>query len=134
MDNMPVLKIAQNDNGDFKIFYNLFVKNLKKNKIYTFGSYGEDPLVIKANENTINKLIENQKKLWLVEEERKDNQINITSYYDKVYFPNGLEGKYNAIDDTITYYENEYSCKKEIESTKYGERIIYTCDYTRGEE
>lgn len=134
MDNMPVLKIAQNDNGDFKIFYNLFVKNLKKNKIYTFGPYGKDPLVIKANENTINKLIENQKKLWLVEEERKDNQINITSYYDKVYFPNGLEGKYNAIDDTITYYENDYSCKKEIESTKYGERIIYNCDYTREEE
>lgn len=134
MDNMPVLKVSQNDNGDFKRFYNLFIKNLKKNKIYTFGTYGEDPLVIKANENTINKLIENQKKLWLVEEERKDNEINIYVYYDKVYFPNGLEGKYNAVDDTITYYENEYSCKKEIESTKYGERIIYTCDYIRGEE
>ena len=134
MDEMPVIKVSQVDNGNPRAFYNLFIKNLKKNKIYTFGEYGEDPLIIKANEDTINKLIENQKKLFLIEEERQDNQINVIVHDDKVYFPHGLEGKYNAIDDTITYDVDDYSCKKEIESTKYGERIIYTCDYKEEEE
>ncbi len=133
MDKMPVVKISQNDNGDFKKVYNLFIKNLKKNKVYTFAEYGNDPLVIKANEEIINKLIENQKKLWLVEEERVDNEINVIVHEDKVFFSEGLEGDYNAVDDTITYSMENYSCKKEIESTKYGERIIYTCNY-RGEE
>ena len=75
-----------------------------------------------------------KKKLYLIEEERQDNEINVIVHDDKVYFANGLEGKYNAIDDTITYDVEDYSCKKEIESTKYGERIIYTCDYKEEEE
>ena len=129
MDKMPVLKINQSDNGNVKSFYDLFIKNLKKNKIYTFGEYGNDPLIIRANEITISKLLENQKKLYLVEEERIDNQIYIKVHDDKVYFKNGLRGEFNALDDTITYEVENYSCKKEIEATSYGEKIIYICNY-----
>lgn len=42
---------------------------------------------------------------------------------------NGLKEQYNAIDDTIKYEEENYSCIKELEKTEYGDRIIYTCDY-----
>ena len=129
MDKMPVITIVENDNGDVKAFYNLFIKNLKKNKIYTFGEYGNDPLVIKANEDTINKLIDNQKKLYLVEENRHDNEIDVIVHDSKVHFKNGLRGEYNGLDDTIKYDEENYSCNKDIEKTEYGEKFIYTCDY-----
>ena len=36
MDEMPVIKVSQVDNGNPRAFYNLLIKNLKKNKIYTF--------------------------------------------------------------------------------------------------
>ena len=134
IDKLPVVRVGQFDNGKVKRFYNLFIKNLKKNKVYTFAEYGRDPLVIKANEETINKLIENQKKLYLIEEERIENEINIKTHGSKVYFKNGLDGEYNGIDDTIEYEEEDYSCKKEIENTKYGEKIIYICDYNEEDE
>ena len=134
MDKMPVIEVSQTDNGNIKAFYNFMIKNLKKNKIYAIDEYGDDPLVIKANEETINKLIENQKKLYLIEEERVENEINIKIHDDKVYFPNGLEGEYNALNDTIENIPENYSCKKEIENNKYGERYIYTCDYKEEEE
>lgn len=133
IDNMPVVMVQEENRNKFKIYYELFINNLKENKLFTFENYGNDPLIIRANGNTISKLIENQKKLYLVEESMKDNEIDITIRQDKVYFEYGLEGKYNAIDDSIEYNEENYSCKKAIETTKYGERIIYTCDYTEEE-
>ena len=129
MDKMPVLMLEEESKNDFKLYYELFINNLKENKIYTFENYGNDPVVIRANENTIRKLIENQKKLYLVEEKEENNEISITVRQDKVFFEQGLEGEYNALDDTIEYDVENYSCKKALETTKYGERIIYTCDY-----
>ena len=128
IDNIPVVKVTEFEDGSFKAFYNLFIDNLKKNKIYTFDNYGNDPLVIKANENTINKLIENQKKLYLVEENRNENEIDIRVHDDKVHFPNGIEGSYNALDDSFIYEDENYSCVKSIEVTKYGEKYIYVCN------
>lgn len=129
MDNMPVVMVEEEGRNNFKVYYELFVNNLKENKIYTFSNYGNDPVVIRANENTIRNLIENQKKLYLIEEKFENNEIDVTVHQDKVFFEHGIEGEYNALDDTITYDVENYSCKKAIESTKYGERIIYTCDY-----
>lgn len=129
MDKMPVLMLEEESKNDFKLYYELFINNLKENKIYTFENYGNDPVVIRANENTIRKLIENQKKLYLVEEKEENNEISITVRQDKVFFEQGLEGEYNALEDTIEYDVENYSCKKALETTKYGERIIYTCDY-----
>lgn len=129
IDKMPVLISEQDSKGNFKIFYNLFVDNLKKNKIYTLENYGNDPLVIRANEETINNLLQNLKKVYLVEEKVENDGISIKIHGEKVVFPGGLEGEYNAVDDTLKYNEEGYSCKKEIEKTEYGERIIYTCNY-----
>ena len=129
MDNLPIIMVQEESKSDFKKIYKLFIKNLKNNKLVTFNGYGNDPLVIKANENTINILIENLKKLYLIEEIKEENIIKVTIKNDKVFFTNGLEGSYNGIDDTIKYNVENYSCKKEIEVTEYGDRIIYTCDY-----
>ena len=72
--------------------------------------------------------------LYLVEEHKDGDIINITIKDDKVHFIYGLNGEYNAINDTIKYDVEDYTCKKEIEVTNYGEKINYTCDYIREEE
>ena len=129
MDQLPVIKVEENSKNDLKTFYNLFVNNIKQNKIFTFNEYGNDPLVIKANEETINHLIENLEKLYLIEKNVDGNEINIITHLEKVYFENGLDGEYNAIDDSIKYDAEDYSCTKKIEKTEFGDRIVYTCDY-----
>ena len=133
MDQMPIIRVNQNEIENMKVYFDLFMKKLKENKVITFSNYGNDPLIIKANQTTINNLIENLKKLYLVEETNNGNEIIISTVLDKVYFKNGLEGEYNAINDTIHYEEDGYTCAKNIEVTEYGERIIYTCDYIEEE-
>lgn len=133
MDKLPVIKVDEYGNDDIKAYYDLYIKYLKKNKIVSFNNYGDDPLVIKANEDTVNKLINNLKLLYLVEEKRDNNEINIIEKDYKVYFKGDINVDYNALDDTIKYESDVYSCKKEIEVTEYGERIIYTCDYKEEE-
>lgn len=133
INKLPVSIIEQNNKNDFKFFYNFYIDNLRKNKVYMFSNYGNDPLTIKANENTINNLIINLKKLYLVDEKINNNEIDIKIYHDRVFFENGLRGEYNGIDDSIKYDVENYICKKEIESTSYGERIVYDCDYEEDE-
>ena len=130
MDNMPVIHIRHEAKSNFKAYFDLLIDNLKENRIISLENYGNDPLIIKANEETINKLRDNQKKLYLVKEEINENEIDVSTVLDKVYFKNGLNGEYYAFDDSIKYNEPNYSCNKEIEKTEYGERIIYICDYT----
>lgn len=134
IDHLPVINVTEESMGGPKEFFNLYLENLKKNKLVTFNGYGNDPLVIKANESTINKLINNMKLLYLVEEHKDGDIINITIRDDKVHFIYGLNGEYNAINDTIKYDVEDYTCKKEIEVTNYGEKTNYTCDYIREEE
>ena len=134
MDKLPVIKVTETYKDGAKEFYEFFIKNLKDNKVYTFDEYGEDSLVIKANEATVNKLRDNLKKLYLVEEKTNNNEIDVTIHQSKVHFKYGLEGEYNGIDDTITYDEDDYTCKREIEATPYGDRIIYICNDVEEED
>ncbi len=134
MDNLPVITVLEESNAGPKMIFNLYIENLKQNKLVTFNGIGNDPLVIKANESTINKLIYNMKLLYLVEEEKNDNIINIAIKDDKVHFINGLKGEYNALDDSIKYDVSNYTCKKEIVVTEFGDSINYTCDFTEEEE
>ena len=133
-DMMPVLQVTESSKDPFIFFKEVILKNLKDNKIYTLEDYGNDPLVVKANEKTINKLRNNLKKLYLVEEKKKNNEIDITVHEDRVYFFNGFDGEYNAINDTIHYYDEGYRCKKEIEATSYGDKIIYNCSWIEEDE
>ena len=133
VDKMPTIKVTEEMDADIFKMYDFFINNLKKNKIYSFENYGDDPLVIRANTNTINKLIENLKIVYLTEEKINENEVNITTHQYKVFFNNYLEGDYNAVTDTITNTPEGYSCMKNIESTQYGDRIIYTCNFTEEE-
>ena len=133
-DMMPVVQVVESNKNNFEFIKEIIFKNIKNNKIYTFEDYGNDPLVVRANENTINKLRDNLKKLYLIEEKKNNNEIDITVHEDRVYFYNGFDGEYNAVNDTIRYYDEDYRCKKEIEKTSYGDKIIYNCSWIEEEE
>ena len=129
INKVPVVVVQRVGKNNMRDYYDLFVKNIKENKMFSLDIDGDDPLIIKANETTINKLRDNLKRLYLIEEKMSDNEITIVTKMRKVHFTNDLDGEYNALDDTIKYYDDDYSCNKEIEKTEYGERIIYVCNY-----
>ena len=133
MDKLPVIKVNEYGKNDLKAYYELFIKNLKKNRVISFNNYGNDPLVLKANENTVNKLISSLKLLYLVDETKENNEINILIKDYRVYFKGDANVEYNALEDSVKLESENQSCKKEIEVTEYGERIIYTCDYNEEE-
>ena len=124
-DGMTVKIFSSRFNGNYKNIYNEFMRNLKKNKIISINNDNE--VTIKANENTIKKLIDNLKKIYLIEENVDANTIKITLHDSKVYFPNGIDGEYDARTDTLNLIDENDQCDRSINSTKWGDRIIFTC-------
>ena len=55
-------------------------------------------------------------------------EIQIKDY--KTYFPYGLEGYYDARDDSLHLENIEgYNCIRSITETEWGDKIIYSCNY-----
>ena len=136
-NNMPTVYVYDDTGWSYKEIYNFYVKNLKKNKIYTLNDYGKDPLVVRANEKTIKKLIDNLKIVYLLKETAEDGIIKIDLEEKRVQFENwNYEGEYDAINDTITYRDDDddYRCEKKVESTDLGDKIIYSCNWKNEEE
>lgn len=125
-DMMSVFYLAHNSNFQFKNIYHDFISNLKKNRI-VINQDSSSPVVIRGNEETISKLIYNLEKLYLIEKNQNDNTISVVLKNSKVYFPYGIEGKYDARNDTLIFEREGDSCNRSVESTEYGEKIIYTC-------
>ena len=134
-DNMPEAIIHEKFSGDVKKEINKFFKDLKNNKIYINNSLGKDSYItVYGNENTINKIIDDTKKLYLIQYEEKDDYKLVKIMDDRVYIYNDyydddfdFEIKYNALNDTITGDTNNI-CKKEYEETPYGNKLIIRCN------
>ncbi len=124
-DQMNVLNIYHEFNGNHKDLYLDFVNDLKKNQIFLHDNEVH-PITIQANEKTIHQLIDNLKKLYLVEEKVTDQVITIQIHDSKVYFPNGSDVLYDARTDTLIKDE-DVVCERSIQNTEWGERILYTC-------
>ena len=135
-NNIPVVDIYEENKNTVSFIEKEILKNIKNNKIYTYEDLDKQPIVIKANEKTITNLINNLKKLYLVEEVRNGNEITITTHGERVIFSYGLAGEYDSIHDKIKYEEDDsnYKCIKQIEATSYGDRIVYICDYNEEDE
>jgi len=117
MDQMKEIRIRETFNGNFKELFKLLKKDLKKNQLHIQTEYNDysEITTIKANETTIQKLVENLKKLYLVEEKKDENTWHIELRDDKVYLPNGIDGYYDARDDSIHPNDIEnYECIRSI--------------------
>ena len=123
-DQMTVIHVSHEFNGNFRDFYLDFVKDLKNNQIFLHDNEVH-PITIQANEKTIHQLVDNLKKLYLVEEETTDQMIMIQIHDSKVYFPNGY-GMYDARSDTLIK-DDDVVCERSIQNTNWGDRILYTC-------
>lgn len=126
-DEMNMLYVYSAFKGNYKDIYNKFVNDLKDNKIYFNNSSYDNCLTIKANQDTINKLISNLGKMYLVEEINNENGFNIITHESKVYFQYGIDGSYDAREDKLYLDDDDIQCERSIKRTKYGERIIYKC-------
>ena len=128
---MNGILLFEDFNRDFMKLYKTVVNDLSRNQIHVSYDYdNKDPLVITANSNTINKLIDNLKKIYLVKEEVVDGSTNISIIDSKVYFPNGVHGYYNAsVDELVLDDISNYSCVRSIKETPYGDQIIYSCGW-----
>ena len=132
MDQMKEVRIRETFNGNFKELFKLLKEDLKKNQLHIQTEYNDysEITTIKANETTIQKLVENLKKLYLVEENKEENTWHIELRDDKVYLPNGIDGYYDARDDSIHLNDIEnYECIRSITETEWGDKIIYNCHY-----
>ena len=132
MDQMKEVRIRETFNGNFKELFKLLKEDLKKNQLHIQTEYNDysEITTIKANETTIQKLVENLKKLYLVEENKDENTWHIELRDDKVYLPNGIDGYYDARDDSIHLNDIEnYECIRSITETEWGDKIIYNCHY-----
>ena len=119
-------------NGNIKEIINILKNDLKKNQIHIQTDYSEimKPTIIKGNADTIEKLVTNLKKLYLVEEINEENITHINVVDNKYEFPNGIRGYYNINEDALQLDDNEnYECTKYMQETKLGNKIIYNCHY-----
>lgn len=131
-DGMPTIYFYDNFNGNFPEVIKFFSKDLKKNQIHINFSDSDNALTIYANNNTLNKLIENTKKLYLFELTEEDGYRNLIIHDDRVYIHSMVDISYNALDDTI---EGDFDniCKREYKDTKYGQKMFIDCSYPEGQ-
>lgn len=134
MDNMKEVYLWTTSTGNYKDIFDIIINDLKKNQIHANYDYIEEEIItIEANEETIHKLIQNLQKLYLVSTKVTDNKTLIQIKDSKVYFPNGIDGTYDAIEEKLNLNppKEEYDCIRSTQTTEWGEKIIYTCNYNK---
>ena len=126
-DNMPTTYFYEEFNGDISAAVKLVENDLKKNQIHVNYSTGiVDVVNIYANSETINKVIENTKKLYLISVVEEDGYYKVTFNDDRVYIEAGNGITYNALTDTINGNEDG-RCKVTYSDTEYGTKMYITC-------
>ena len=126
-DNMPTTYFYEEFNGDISAAVKLVENDLKKNQIHVNYSTGTvDVVNIYANSETINKVIENTKKLYLISVVEEDGYYKVTFNDDRVYIEAGNGITYNAITDTVLGNEDG-RCKVTYSDTEYGTKTYITC-------
>ena len=131
-DKMPVIRFYDNFNGNIPEVIRFFSNDLKKNQLHINYSGSDRVINIYANSETLNKLIENTKKLYLFELTEEDGYRKLDIKDDRVYIHSEVDVEYDALEDKI---ENDYDniCKREFEDTQYGQKMIINCFYPESE-
>lgn len=129
-DEMKGYFVTTSSNLNFKKVYNLLIKDLKNNIIRDYGGSEIDNLKVIANEETINKLMENTSKIYLFDKEKIDGGYRTSNYDYKVeinYNSCYGDATYNAIDDTLDIESKSCNCERRTIETSRGTRVEFYC-------
>lgn len=129
-DEMKGYFVTTSSNLNFKKVYNLLIKDLKNNIIRDYGSSEIDNLKVSANEETINKLMDNTSKIYLFDKEKIDGGYRTSNYEYKVQINYNScygEASYNAINDTLDIESNSCNCERRTIETSRGTRVEFYC-------
>lgn len=126
-DNIPTIHFYDNFNGNIPEVIKFFSNDLKKNQLHVNFSGARDVITIYGNSETINKIIENTKKLYLIEIIEEDGYKNLVIRDDRVYINSMIDINYNAITDTIEG-DDDNICTREVKDTQYGQQTYINCE------
>jgi len=119
----------------FLSIYDIFIKNLKNNVIIDYSSLEFDSIIVKANQETIGKLMNNLDKMYLYEKSNVENGFNTTNYEYKVEIVDyDCSFKYDALTDSMKIDSRYCDCERRTVETYKGTKIYYRCNYNNSEE
>lgn len=108
-------------------FFDLLYKDLENNIIRSYD--GDDGTIeIVCNRKIADKLLENAKKIYLVEYKKTDNGYYVLDYDEKIYFDYNCELEYNATTGEYEY-DDSCICEKKVSPSEDGELIDFKCYY-----
>ena len=126
-DGIPTIHFYDNFNGNIPEVIKFFSNDLKKNQLHVNFSGARDVVTIYGNSETINKIIENTKKLYLIEIIEEDGYKNLEIRDDRVYINSMIDIDYDAITDTIEG-DDDNICTREVKDTQYGQQTYINCE------
>lgn len=112
---------------NFDEFMRLFKKDLE-NKILRSYYVDDGEIEIVCNDKVANKLIENAKKIYLVEMEKTSAGYLISDYEDKIEIDSSCDVAYDAKTGKFTY-DDGCVCEKKVKNTVNGDMIDFECYY-----
>ena len=112
---------------EFNDFINVLSHDLE-NKIFRDYYSPDGKLEIVCNERVANMLIDNAKKIHLVDYEKTEFGYKVNGYDQKIYLDYKCEMKYNALTGEYSY-DDKCVCTKEVRMAPNGEIIDFDCKY-----
>lgn len=112
---------------EFNEFINVLNNDLE-NKIFRSYYSPDGKIEIVCNEKLAKKLIDNAKKIYLVDYEKTDYGYKVNSYEQKIYLDYNCEMEYDARNGEYSYDDN-CVCTKEVRMAPHGELIDFDCKY-----
>ena len=113
LETNQILEIIFNDLKN-KVFRNIYIEN--------------GTIEVICNSKNAHKLLENAKKVYLVDYEKTNNGYFVSNYNQKIFLDYGCDLKYNAI--TGEYSNNlECNCSMSAKNNDDGEIISFNCNF-----
>lgn len=112
---------------NFSDLINLIYTDLE-NKTFREYYLTNGDISIVCNSHIANKLINNAKKIYLVDYNKTSYGYEVFDYNQKIFLDYNCEMEYNAAEDSYSC-DNECVCEKKVSNTSLGDVIDFNCKY-----
>ena len=112
---------------NFSDLINLVYSDLE-NKTFREYYLTNGDISIVCNSHIANKLINNAKKIYLVDYNKTSYGYEVFDYNQKIFLDYNCEMEYNAADDSYSC-DDECVCEKKVSNTSLGDVIDFNCKY-----